>query len=164
MSNPLLKPNDPRFEKPEIHDTAGKNRFGEDEPAAGSPPSTEVYAAASEGQARPFVPQYEVQQHSRPVVLFVLGAMGWCAAAIGVISLTGVFDIGWIGPLLGVIPAGGAWLLSHEELKQISVGVIAAEARGKVQHAYWLGVTALVACVAIVAAMIYHRMNFWPDL
>jgi hypothetical protein len=90
--------------------------------------------------------------------------MGWVAAAIGGLSLIGLFSIGWIGPLLGVIPAGAAWLLAHEELKNVSAGVIAAEARGKAYHAYWLGLTALILCAAIVATMVYQHMNFWPEL
>jgi hypothetical protein len=164
MSNPLIRPSDPRFQKPEIRDPAGKNRFGESDASPDSPVgASEVYAAASD-DARPFSPHYEVQQRSRPEMLFVLGAMGWLAAIVGAISLAGLFDIGWLSPLLGVIPGGAAWLLAHEELKSISAGIIAAEARGKVRHAYWLGLSALIACAAIVAAMIYRHMNFLPDL
>src|SRR2546423_975245 len=107
MSNPLLRPNDPRFQKPDIHDTDGKNRFGdsgkEQSPAPGS---DGFYAATTTDEARPFVPQYQVQQQSRPRLLFTLAGVGWAAACIGAVSLTGLFDFGWISPLLGVVPAG----------------------------------------------------------
>jgi hypothetical protein len=165
MSNPLLKPNDPRFQQAEIRDAAGKNPYAESaQPQAESSTAAEIYAASTGDEARPFVPKYEVQQQSRPGLLFVLGAMGWAAAAIGAVSLTGLFDIGWICPLLGVIPGGAAWLLAHEELKQIAAGLIAAQARATAQHAYWIGLTALIMCAMMVAAMIYQSMNFWPDL
>jgi hypothetical protein len=165
MSNPLLKPNDARFQPADISDAAGNNRFSEKtQPPNGPAAGAELFAASSDDEARPFVARYEVQQQSRPGLLFVLGAMGWAAAAVGAVSLTGLFDIGWICPLLGVIPAGAAWLLAHEELKQISAGVIAAQARAAARHAYWLGLTALVMCATMVAAMIYQSMNFWPDL
>src|SRR5438552_9392487 len=103
MSNPLLRPNDPRFQKPEIRDPEGKNRFSEGSneqiSLAGG---DEVYSSAATEEARPFLPQYEVQQHSRPTLLFVLAGVGWGAAFVGAFSLTGVFDVGWISPLLGV--------------------------------------------------------------
>lgn len=165
MSNPLLRPNDPRFQKPAVRDSEGKNRFGETAKDAAAPPVREdIYSAAATDEVRPFVPQYDVQQHSRPGLLFILAALGWTAALIGAISLTGVFDAGWISPLLGVVPAGAAWLLAHEELKAIAAGAIAAEAREKSRHAYWLGLMALIMCVTTIAAMIYCQMHFLPEV
>ncbi len=165
MSNPLLKPNDPRFQKSDVRDLHGTNRFSD-----GSPPQTPhaasegVFSAAATDEARPFVPKYEVQQHSRPTLLFVLGGVGWGAAGVGAFSLTGWFDFGWISPLLGVVPAGAAWLLAHEELKAISAGVIAEQARPKARHAYWLGLMGLIMCLATIAAMIYRGLHFLPNL
>ena len=165
MSNPLLRPNDPRFQKPDVRDAEGKNPFGE---AAAEPESpdtgNDVYAAATTDEVRPFVPQYEVQQRSRPALLLFLGGLGWAAAAVGAMSLVGPFDLGWISPLLGVVPAGAAWLLAHEELRAIGLGAIVAEARSQVRHAFWLGLTALIACMGIIAAMIYRGLHFLPDV
>ncbi|HMC09933.1 MAG TPA: hypothetical protein VKH44_01530 [Pirellulaceae bacterium] len=165
MSNPLLRPNDPRFQKPDVRDAEGKNRFGESGEKVDSPDAgNEVYAAATTDEVRPFVPRYDVQQRSRAGLLLFLGGLGWAAAVIGGISLAGLFNLGWISPLLGVIPAGAAWFLAHEELKAIELGAIAAEARSPARHAYWLGLTALIACLGIVAAMIYRQMHFLPDV
>src|SRR5437870_2413635 len=165
MSNPLLKPNDPRFQKPDIRGTEGKNRFSEGSQAPSSAPGGgQIYSAAATDEERPFVPKYDVQQRSRPTILFVMAGVGWGAAMVGAVSLTGIFDVGWISPLLGVVPAGAAWLLAHEELKAIAAGVIAAEAREKSRHAYWLGLMALIMCLTMVAAMIYRRMHFLPDV
>ncbi len=165
MSNPLLKPDDPRFQKPDIRDAAGKNPFS-DGPSQQEPPATsqDLFSAAATDEARPFVPKFEVQQHSRPTLLFVLGGVGWGAAGVGAFSLLGWFDFGWICPLLGVVPAGASWLLAHEELKAISAGVIGQDAREKSRHAYWLGLTGLIMCLATIAAMIYRGLHFLPNV
>ena len=165
MSNPLLRPNDPKFQKPDIRDTEGKNRFAEagDKQDSSQRPD-DIYAAAASGEPRPFVPQYEVQQRSRVNLLLILGGLGWAAALIGGISLTGIFATGWLAPLLGIFPAGGAWFLAHEEIRAIRAGAIAPQALSPTRHSYWLGLTALLACLAIVAAMIYRQMNFLPAL
>ena len=48
MTNPLLRPNDPRFVKPQVRDAEGKNRFGESVESANEGAATnDVYAAAA---------------------------------------------------------------------------------------------------------------------
>jgi hypothetical protein len=163
MSNPLLRPNDPRFQKTDVHDAEGKNRFGESEQREEVAPS-DIYAAAATDEARPFAPQYEVQQRSRATLLLWLGGLGWFAASLGAVSYTGLFDIGWVAPLLGLAPAAAAWFLAYEDLKAIRVGAIDEAALSPTRHAFWLGVSGLVACAAIIAAMIYHQMRFLPDV
>jgi hypothetical protein len=165
MSNPLLRPNDPKFQQPEIRDNEGKNRFAEAaDKHSSAQETTDIYAVAPGDEPRPFVPQYEVQQRSRANLLLILGGLGWAAALIGGISLTGIFAIGWLAPLLGIFPAGGAWFLAHEEIRAIRSGAIAPQALSPTRHSYWLGVTGLLACLAIVAAMIYREMNVLPAL
>src|SRR5437764_9713436 len=80
MSNPLLKPNDPRFQPPEIRDPEGNNWFA-DGSQPPSPPGAgeDVFVAAPSDEARPFVPKYETQERSRPTLLFVLAGVGWAA-------------------------------------------------------------------------------------
>jgi hypothetical protein len=165
VSNPLLRPGDPRFQQREMRDADGKNRFAESDPKLASGPAApgDIYATPSE-DPRPFNPQFEVQQHARPELLFVLAAVGWGAAIIGAVSLVTTYQVGWISPLIGVIPAGAAWFLAHEELKAIASGAIAASARDKSRYAYWLGITGLVACAAVVAVMIYREMHFLPEI
>jgi hypothetical protein len=162
MSNPLLRPNDPRFQRPDIRDDVGKNRFGEGQQPA-SADGGDQYAAAGSADERPFVPKYEVQQQPRTALLFLLGGLAWAAAVVGAGSLAGLIGFGWISPLIGAVPGAAAWVLAHGELKAIGAGAIATEARSQTRHAYWLGLTGLVLCAAIVAAMIYRRMNFLPD-
>jgi hypothetical protein len=164
MSNPLLKPNDPRFQQPAVRDSDGQNRFSDSAPKAAAPAGRDVYAPAASDDERPFAPEYTAQQRPRFQLLLVLGALGWLAAVVGAVSLTGIFDIGWLAPLLGIGPAAAGWLLAYEDLKAIRVGAIAAAARQPTRHAFWLGLTALIACLGIVAAMIFQQMHFLPDV
>ncbi len=166
MSNPLLRPNDPRFQRPEIPAAGGKNPFGDDAASNTTEPgkTTDVYAAATAAEPQPYTARYPVQQHSRAQLLIFLGGVGWGAAAVGVFSFTGWFDSGWLSPLLGMAPAGAAWFLAHEELKAIRAGAIAAAAARPARHAFWLGVTGLIACLAVVSTMIYREMNVLPSL
>lgn len=165
MSNPLLRPNDSRFQQPDIRDAAGKNRFGDENPPnAVVPVVSDVYTASSSEDAQPFAAQFPVQQASRANLLMFLGGIAWGAAALGAFSFSGWFNIGWLAPLLGVGPGGAAWLLAHEELKAIRAGAISSAAERNARHAYWLGLTGIIACAAIVTAMVFHAMHLLPDL
>jgi hypothetical protein len=44
------------------------------------------------------------------------------------------------------------------------VGAIEEQARSRARHAFWLGLTALLACLLVIAAMIYRKANFLPDI
>jgi hypothetical protein len=160
MSNPLLRPNDPRFQKPDVRDAEGKNRFGETAEVGNPASSTgDVFAAAAAGEARPFEPRYEAQQRSRAVLWLFFGGIGWGAGLVGLVSLLGLYDTSWISPLLGLIPGGAGWLLAYEELKAIRTGAIASEAAPRTRHALWLGFTAVLACGSLVVAMVYRDMT-----
>ena len=163
MSNPLLRPNDPRFNKPSVQDQAGKNRFGDDQPAAPSPEGVELFAAAASDEPRPYVPKYDAQQAPRTRLLTILAVIGWACGLGGAMSLTGWLMMGWLLPLLGVGFAMTAWLLAYQELKAIESGAIDASSRPQTRHAFWLGLLALVICVAVVAAMIWRQMAVLPD-
>jgi hypothetical protein len=164
MSNPLLHPDDPRFHRPEIRDAAGQNRFADQSnPQDRAAENLDVYAAAA-SDINPFAAQYPVQQTSRASLLLVLGGIGWGAAAVGAFSFTGWFDAGWLSPLLGLGPAVAAWLWAHEELKAIRTGAIAEHAEPQAQHAFWLGLTGLIACIAVVVAMICWEMQLLPGV
>ena len=165
MSNPLLRPGDPRFQQAEIRDAAGKNRFADEMPAGGNAANaSDVYASAAGDGPQPFAAHYPVQRSSRAVWLMFLGGVGWGAAAVGVFSFTGWFDVLWLSPFLGVAPAGAAWLLAHEELKAIRAGAISSDAERQTRQAFWLGLTGLMACVGVAAAMICHALRLLPNL
>lgn len=123
-----------------------------------------MYASTEADQARPYLPEYGVQQESRSNLLLLLAGAGWIAAAFGAISFTGIVSSGWLSPLLGTGPAATAWLLAHQELNAARVGAIDAAHVPRIRLAYWLGFSGLAACASIVGSMIYRSMNFLPDL
>ena len=163
MSNPLLRANDPRFQRPDMRDAAGNNRFADDA-NTNSPPETptDVYAPTAAQAEQPYTARYPEQQKSRARLLVWLGGVGWGAAVGGALSFTGWFDLGWFSPFLGLGPAGAAWFLAHEELKAIRAGAISSLATEPARHAYWLGLTGVIACILVVVTMIYHGMNILP--
>ena len=83
MSNPILKPNDPRFARPAITDGQGKNRFGDPEQVA--EPADEVkdvYTATPAGGEQPYQPRYETTAPSRGVWLLILAVIGLGGVAL----------------------------------------------------------------------------------
>jgi hypothetical protein len=132
-------------------------------PASPQNESGSIYGATSD-DPRPYTPQYASQQRPRYRLLLIFGALGWGAAVIGAVSLTGAFDIGWIAPLLGAGPAAAGWLLAHEDLKAIRLGAISSDAQQPTRHAFWLGLTGLIACLSVVAGMIAQQMHALPDV
>lgn len=162
MSNPLIKPNDPRFQKPEVRDAAGQNRFGDGQPADGAQAAGDVFAAA--GEERPYAPQYEAQQPARTRLLTTLWVGGWMCGLTTIVSLSGFFSFGWLLPLLGLVPTATAWLLAHEEMKAIRAGAIDSATTPRTRQAFWLGLLGLIFCALGVAAMVWRRMSFLPDV
>jgi hypothetical protein len=167
LSNPLIRPNDPRFQKPSIVDAAGQNRFGEGQAAgdaAGAAASSDAFAAGTSDEAHPYQPQYEVTQKSRSGLLLGIACLGFAGALVGVIALVDLFPSGYFATLISVIPAATAWLLAYSDLKTMRLGAMDDSGRQRTLLAYWLGLLGLIACVAIVATMIWREMNFLPDL
>jgi hypothetical protein len=164
MSNPLLNSKDPRFQRPDIRDSAGQNPFADQNLSPDqAPPASTVYAVVNADEVKPFTAQFPIQQTSRAGLLLFLGGISWGAAAVGAFSFTGWFDAGWLGPLLGLGPAGAAWFLAHEELKAIRAGAISADAEPQARHAFWLGLTGLIACIGIFVAMICSAMRLFGN-
>ncbi|HZN33972.1 MAG TPA: hypothetical protein VFB80_09145 [Pirellulaceae bacterium] len=165
MSNPLLRPNDPRFHKPEVRDEAGQNRFGDTQPAGEAKAADAgVFAAAAVEEARPYQPRYEAQQSARGGLLMILAGGGLVCGLLGMIALLEVLRLGWVFPLLGLGPAAAAWLLAHEDLKAIAVGAIDETGRPRTRRAFWLGLAALLLCLGVVGSMVWRQMNFLPAI
>jgi hypothetical protein len=166
MSNPLIKPNDPRFQKPSIADAAGQNRFAEGQQASGSAAGDtgDAFAAGAAADARPYQVQYEVTQRSRSGMLLTIAGLGLGGAVIGVIALLGIFPTGYFATLISVVPAATAWLLAYQDLKTMRLGAMDDSGRSRTRLAYWLGLFGLVACLGIVATAIWREMNLLPDL
>src|SRR5688500_8664478 len=102
MSNPLLRPNDPRFTKPNPLDAEGKNLFSEgNEVVTAAAVNADGSTAASENiysgsaESNPDQPRYEVSQTHRGTLLMVLACTGLVCSPCGVSSLAGWSVLGW---------------------------------------------------------------------
>jgi len=169
MSNPLLKPGDPRFAKPSLIDAAGQNRFAEQEPseaeaAQDSASPATAYTATPATSELPFQPHYETTAQSREVMLLVLAGIGLAGAACGASSLSGIVFIGWLMPLCAVFAAGPAWLLAYGDLREMRTGGRDASGRPLTLLAMWLGVGGLLACIGSVAWLMWLGMGPLPDI
>ena len=164
MSNPLIKPGDPRFQRQSLQGAGGENPYADKiEQTDSERNDTDAYEAGGDVGDRPFLPRYEVQQQSRSALLLVLASAGWAGAIVGAIALSGIWPVGWVCPLLGAPPAAAAWLLAWEYLKAVNAGAIDEGARPRLRLAMVLGWSAVLACLGIVGAMVYRQMNFLPD-
>jgi len=167
MSNPLIRPNDPRFQKPSIVDAAGQNRFAEGQEsgeAGGEGGVGDAFAAGASVGERPYQPRYEVTQQSRGGVLLTIAGLGMVGAVIGIVALLGIFPMGYFATMISVVPAATAWLLAYQDLKTMQLGAMDDSGRQRTLLAYWLGLFGLLACVGIVGTMIWREMNLLPDL
>ncbi|MEX2176442.1 MAG: hypothetical protein WD872_18910 [Pirellulaceae bacterium] len=169
MSNPLLKPNDPRFSRPPLTDGEGKNRFGdpgqETAPTdAPTQPSGDHYSATVVASEQPYQPRYETTAPSRGVLLLVLAVVGIGGAGLGMTSLSGLAAAGWIFPLCATVVSMSAWLLARSDLRAMRHGGRDEAGRPLTLVAMWLGIAGLAACVGSVGAMIWLGLSLLPGL
>jgi hypothetical protein len=174
MSNPLLKPGDPRFAKPTVVDVTGQNRFAERDPAeqerleaeaaADAGAAGTAYSATPATSERPFQPQYETTAPSREPLLLTLAGLGLAGALCGALSLSGIYHAGWLVPLCAVFAAGPAWVLAYKDLGEMHLGGRDASGRSPTLLALGLGVAGMLACIGAVATMIWLEMSPFPDI
>ena len=166
MSNPLLRPNDPRFQRPPLRDAAGNNVFADPEapvqaePADGQPlPANPVpdhpdnlflAPAADTGPEPAYQPQFETTQPHRGVLLLVLGVVGLAGSGGVALVMTG-FVWGLIG-LLGIVPAATAWLLGLADVKAMRSGAMEPSGLVQTRVAMWLGAAGVIVCFGVVLA------------
>ncbi len=168
MSNPLIKPSDPRFVRPTIVDAAGKNRFGDDEQAAEQATTDghkhDVYAVtAAAAEGRPYEPRYETTAPSRGTWLLILAVVGIAGVGTSAASFGGLAT-GSIFALCGTVAAAAAWMLAYSDLREMAVGARDPDGRPLTLLAMWLGVFGMFACLATLAAMIWIGLSFLPNI
>src|SRR5688572_26272122 len=154
MANPLIKPNDPRFQNRAPLDEQGKNLFAEPADLAEKVSATDsasgaenVFAAAQVGDEQPFQPEYLTTQKHRGMLLLVLAILGLAGNAAGTIALSGVFKMTLMLPFLAILPAGGAWLLGHEDLRAMRLGAMDASGEGLTRIAMWMGAAGVLCSI-----------------
>jgi hypothetical protein len=162
MSNPLLKPNDPRFSRPNITDGEGKNRFAEPDEAKsaeGGKPAG-VFASGS-APGKPYNPRYETTAQSRGVFLLALAILGLAGVGTGFSSLLG-WTLGWVFPLVAIVASATAWLLAYQDLAVMKSGAMDDEGQAMTRVAMWLGFGGLLAGVGSVGTMIWAGLSLLP--
>ncbi|MFN0020639.1 MAG: hypothetical protein ACKVP0_20465 [Pirellulaceae bacterium] len=172
MSNPLLKPNDPRFTKPSLTDAAGRNVFAEgtgNEVVAasavdGSSATLDDNIYRSSADSAPYQPRFEVSQGHRGVLLLVLATTGLVGSLLGFASLSGLWVLGWVFSFLSVVPAACAMGLGWQDLRAIRVGAMDPMGRNLTQIAFWLGSLGVFFSVAMDAAVIYFAIYLMMSL
>lgn len=171
MSNPLLKPNDSRFQRPVLQDGEGKSRFTDPaddqlaDAASATPTDGNIFAARTHAAGeKPYQPQYETTHRHRGTLLLTLAILGLSGAAGGATALAGLQLMGWVFPLLALCPAAMAWLLSLSDLSEMATGAMDPAGRSMTRLALWLGVAGIFACLGVTAAMIWLGLSLLPNV
>lgn len=171
MSNPLLKPNDPRFTRPSPFDGTGKNRFSEENEVVRAAAVNEDGSTAADGniysgsaESAPYQPRFEVSQRHRGVLLMVLAVTGLLSSLLGISSLAEWWVLGWVFSFLAIIPAGCAMGLGWQDLRAIRLGAMDPKGQTLTQAAFWIGVLGVFSSLAMDATVLYFVINFMMEL
>lgn len=166
MSNPLLKPNDPKFTRPSLQDAGGKNLFAEGGGTESNQPSAStndnIYSSSAANV--PYQPHYEVSQGHRGVLLLVLACTGLVGSLIGISSLTQMWVLGWVFSLLAIVPACCALVLGWHDLRAIRMGAMDPRGRNLTLIAFWLGALGFFSSVAMDAVVLYFAIYLLINL
>lgn len=177
MSNPLLRPNDPRFAKPSPFDTDGKNKFSEEKEivaakalgadgsnldAADVTPSDNLYSSSATDT--PYQPRYVVSQSHRGGLLLGLAITGLISSLSGFLSLAGWWTLGWIPSFLAIVPAACALGLGWQDLRAIRLGSMDPRGESLTQLAFWLGALGVLASLAMDATVLFFVIYFVMSL
>jgi hypothetical protein len=182
VSNPLIRPNDPRFTRPPLRDAEGNNVFADpDAPVAAEPadggslPAKVVEPAESNFFAAPaaqptdepaYQPQYETTHPHRGILLLVLSIVGLAGSGSLLLIVAGSI-FGLMG-LAAIIPAAAAWLLGRQDLKAMRQGAIDASGLVQTSLAMWLGLAGtLIYAVSLGGLLLaagYFGVMFLRDV
>lgn len=164
MSNPYIRPNDPRFQREPVVDEHGINRFADpveaqpidaelspDEPIAAQPADSPnaaahpMYASPQLSATPAYQPEYVSGQPSRQRLILSIGGSALVAAASAAVSWA--VDSDWRMLLIPIclILAGTGWYLAADELSVIRKGGLDARFRP---------ITRLGLAMNIVAALV----------
>ncbi len=164
MSNPLLKPDDPRFRPKQIVQPDGGNPFSEGEAvleATGEagPRSTNTFASPTIEGGRPFIPQYEQTADHRGGLLLSLISVTFVGGLLGLFY-------GWLGlvlPFLSIVPAVAVIFMASEDLKMMKLGGRDPAGRTLTIIALILAVVLTLIIATMIGLLVYWGVSFFPD-
>ena len=155
MSNPLIRPSDPRFQRPPITDETGINRFSEDEPIQAQPadmPATEesAFAAPQSSDERAYQPEYATGQPSRHRLIQTLSASA--LTAVSVAALTLWIEHWTVYPMLLIaLPTAILnWYVAADELSVIRRGGVNADHRTVARLGLAVGIACTLSAIGIL--------------
>lgn len=168
MSNPLLRPDDPRFQPRQVQQPDGTNPFSEgeallDAAAASQERRDNVFAPPADDGGRPFVPHYELTADHRGGLLLALSSIGIIASLTGWLVIGGVMSVGWLFPLLGVVPAFTVVFMAYEDLKMMRLGGRDSAGRGLTRTALIISASSLVLLLTAIGLLIHWGVNWLPE-
>jgi hypothetical protein len=163
MSNPLIRPNDPRFQRQPITDEAGNNRFADESPVApaagdSQPDEASSVFAPPHSSGQTYQPEYVSGQPSRHRLIQWL-----CASSISaiVLAFAALLLAHWsVYPLLliaGMI-SGLTWYTSADELSVIRRGGVADTHRTIARLGVVIGMAGVLLTVGVVYAALWGRV------
>ena len=163
MSNPLLRPDD-RFQPKQLGQGDGANPFSEGEAileAEASAPvrASNTFAPPGSTSERPFVPQYETTADHRGAQLMFLTGV----AAVAALSGLGVLYLGWILPILGLVPAGTVIFLAAEDLRMMKLGARDRKGKPLTIMALVFSIVVLLATALMIWAFVYWELAILPE-
>jgi hypothetical protein len=172
MSNPLLRPDDPRFRRKDLQQPDGTNPFSEGDGVleaesdraqqAQADRQQNVFAAPSNHGGRPFVPQYELTADHRGGLLLGLSSIGSVAAILSWLVVGDYVGLGWLFPLLGIVPAVTAIFLAADDLRMMRLGARDPAGRGLTLTALVISTVSVLILVVGVIALIYWGYSGLP--
>lgn len=168
MSNPLLRPSDPRFQRPPLRDAAGNNVFADPDtpvpaqPADGGPLPARVVEpagpdncfaapAAVPGSEPAYRPQYVSTQKHRGILLLVLAITGLAGSGAVLSVLSGLF-VGLLG-IVTIVPASIAAVGARADLRAMEQGAIDPSGRTLTRLAMWLALGSITLHVILLGAI-----------
>lgn len=164
MTNPLLRPDDPRFRPKKIGEHADANPFSEGdavlEAEAGSAArNANSFAPPAADSSRPFLPQYQVTAEHRAWLFLALDGISLSLCALGLF----VTWIGYVLPLLGIVPAVVVVFLAADDLRMMRLGGRNPEGRGLTILALVLGAIIPLAIGLMCGLFFYFQWSLLPD-
>lgn len=163
MTNPLLRPDDPRFRPKKVAGDADANPFSEgdavlDAEATAPNRNTNTFAPAATDSSRPFLPQYVMTADHRGWLLLALDLISFFACLLGVL-------VNWIGyalPLLGIMPAVVVVFLAAEDLRMMKLGGRNPAGQSITRLALGVAVFLTLAIATMCGLFFYFRFSVLP--
>jgi len=160
MTNPLLQP-DGRFRRDSIVDSAGRNRFADEQEQSTLPDSSDVLTPPGDVAQPSYHPHYATHYPHRGQFIAWLGGSGFFLTLLVLLVFTRYALIGFFAAVVGVSLSLATVVVGYRELSGMTSGAVDPSGRGPALlgfrlalASFVLGVGALVLTVGIIVRII----------